>query len=128
MRLPPPSVQVFGSKLEEYKKEFERQQKRLKELRKTGKVGKELDKKDVQSVLGRTGKESRKQIKDFCGAGGSEDEDVALLDEIKHLNMRISFKVGGEIPMPILAVDKVSFAYEGQKLLFKNVDFGLNMV
>jgi len=118
---------VHSSRLEEYKKEFERQQKRLKELRKTGKVGKELDKKDIQTVLGRTGKESRKEMKDFGGAGGSDDEDVALLDEIKHLNMRIHFAVGGEIAMPMLAVDKVSFGYPNQPILFKNVDFGLNM-
>ena len=47
-------------------------------------------------------------------------------------------QVAGEIPMPILAVDAVSFAYKGKPLedgtpgkmgpeLFSDVDFGLNM-
>ena len=40
------SAQVFASKLDEYNKEFERQQKRLKELRRQGKVSKDLGKKD----------------------------------------------------------------------------------
>lgn len=56
-------------------------------------VGKELDKKDVQTVLGRTGKDARKGMKDFGGGGGSDEDDVSLLDEIKHLHMRISFTV-----------------------------------
>ena len=51
-----------------------------------------------------------------------------MLEKIKGLNMNIQFKVAGEIPMPILAVDKVSFGYKGQRTLFSNVDFGLNMV
>ena len=101
---------VHATRLEEYRKEFERQQKRLKELRKTGKVGKELDKKDISTVLGRTGKDARANMKDFGGGGGSDDEDVSLLDEIKHLNMNIRFIVGGEIAMPMLAVDKVCHA------------------
>ena len=48
-------------------------------------------------------------------------------------------QVAGEIPMPILAVDNVSFGYRGKPLedgtpgpmgpeLFSGVDFGLNMV
>ena len=36
-------------------------------------------------------------------------------------------QVGGEIPMPILAVDHVSFNYPGAKTLFTDVDFGINM-
>ena len=47
--------------------------------------------------------------------------------------------MAGEIPMPILAVDNVSFGYRGKPLedgtpgpmgpeLFSGVDFGLNMV
>ena len=50
----------------------------------------------------------------------------------------LSDQVAGEIPMPILAVDAVSFAYKGKPLedgtpgkmgptLFTDVDFGLNM-
>eukprot|EP00965_Chrysotila_dentata_P183904 6072201-Pleurochrysis_carterae.AAC.1 len=36
-------------------------------------------------------------------------------------------QVAGEIAMPILAVDNVSFHYENQEDLFTDVDFGLNM-
>ena len=66
-----------------------------------------------------------------------------MLDEIKGLNMHITFPVAGEIPMPILAVDEVDFRYSIESedpanpdgpplvkpgpLLFTGVDFGLNM-
>jgi len=127
---------VFSSKLEEYNKEFERQQKRLKELRKQGKVSKDLGKKDggadsaaykkqMQQVLGKGSK--GKELAGFSGAGGGSDDEEELLEQIKGTNMHIHFTVAGEIPMPILAVDNVSFNYEKQQTLFTDVDFGLNM-
>ena len=125
---------ALRSRLEEYKKEYERQQKRLKELRKQGKIGKgDLEQKDIATVLGKGGKKGNSEHANFGGAGGEEDdvEQLALLDQIKELNMHISFQVGGEIAMPILAVDRVGFHYEkeGQrgKTLFTDVDFGINM-
>ena len=80
-------------------------------------------------VLGKGGKGSSKDHANFGGAGAAEDdvEQMALLDQIKELNMNITFNVGGEIAMPILAVDNVSFNYPGGKTLFTGVDFGLNM-
>jgi ATP-binding cassette subfamily F protein 1 len=122
---------VHRSRLEEYRKEFERQQKRLKELRKTGKIGKgELEQKEIATVLGKNGSKGGNKEHAAFGGGGDDDDDVeqlALLDQIKELNMHIDFKVGGEIAMPILAVDRVSFNYPGGKTLFTNVDFGINM-
>ena len=57
---------------------------------------------------------------------------------IRH-TLHLAKQVAGEIPMPILAVDNVSFGYRGKPLedgtpgpmgpeLFSGVDFGLNMV
>ena len=127
---------VFASKLDEYKKEYDRQQKRLKDLRKQGKVSKDLGKRDggaeslaekkqMAMVLGKGSK--GKDLGSFAGAGAGSDDEEGLLEQIKHLNMRITFTVAGEIPMPILAVDMVSFNYPGQRTLFRDVDFGLNM-
>ena len=122
---------VHRSRLDEYKKEFERQQKKIKDLRKTGKMGKgEMDQKDIAMVLGKAGKkDNKKDLSTFGGAGGDDDDadQMMLLDELKELHMNIRFQVGGEIPMPILAIDNVSFNYKGGKNLFTNVDFGINM-
>lgn len=141
---------VFASKLEEYQKEVDRQQKRLKQLRKEGKVSKDLGKKDggadsasykkqMQQVLGPKSQKG-KELASFGGGGGSDEEEDGLLEAIKHVNMHITFPVAGEIPMPILAVDMVDFNYvkeeeeeDGTKVkkvmptLFRAVDFGLNM-
>jgi hypothetical protein len=70
---------------------------------------------------------------------GSDDDEEGMLEKIKGVNMNINFQVAGEIPMPILAVDNVSFGYRAKPLedgtpgpmgpeLFSGVDFGLNMV
>jgi hypothetical protein len=87
---------VHKSRLEDYKKEFERQQKKLKDFRKTGKIGKgELEQADIRMVLGKGGKGGNKEMKDFGGSGGAEDdvEQLMLLEELKELRMHISFQV-----------------------------------
>jgi len=122
---------VHRSRLDEYKKEYERQQKKVTELRRSGKLGKgnDFEQKEIAMILGKAGKGGNKDMANFGGGGGEEGDadQLALLDQIKELNMYITFQVGGEIPMPILAVDNVSFKYPKGKLLFEDVDFGINM-
>jgi len=123
---------VHRSRLDDYKKEYERQQKQIVHLRKTGKLSKgaEMEQKEIALVLGKQGMKSHKELAGFGGTSLEDDDQsgqLALLDQIKELNMYISFQVGGEIPMPILAVDNVSFGYKGGKTLFEDVDFGINM-
>ena len=107
-----------------------------------GKVTKEIGKKDggaasdakkkqLELVMGKGGKS--KDHSAFAGGGGSDDEDGGLLEQIKELNMNIKFNVGGEIALPMMAVDRVTFGYppdetgREQPILFRDVDFGLNM-
>mmetsp|Transcript_71037 Transcript_71037/g.118054 ORF Transcript_71037/g.118054 Transcript_71037/m.118054 type:complete len:942 (+) Transcript_71037:67-2892(+) len=139
---------IFKSRLEEYRQEYERQQKRLKELRKQGKASKDLGKKDggadsasykkqMAAVLGKNSK--GKELAGFSGAADGSDAEDEMLEQITDKNMYISFNVAGEIPMPILAVDQVSFGYKKlidgteppqykqMDFLFEQVDFGLNM-
>mmetsp|Transcript_20628 Transcript_20628/g.62966 ORF Transcript_20628/g.62966 Transcript_20628/m.62966 type:complete len:912 (-) Transcript_20628:585-3320(-) len=145
-------AKIFSTRLEEYQAEYTRQQKKIKDLRRQGKVGKDLGKKDggadtvaykkqMAMVLGKASQKQR-ELATFGGAGEDEDEGE-LLEEIKGLNMKITFPVAGEIPMPILAVDDVSFHYvtevedpanpdgppikKAGRTLFSGVDFGLNM-
>jgi len=83
-----------------------------------------------------------------CGAHGPCTACAACLQRSMHARCvlracsapthHLCAQVAGEIPMPILAVDAVSFAYKGKPLedgtpgkmgpeLFSDVDFGLNM-
>ena len=144
---------VFTSKLEEYNAEYTRQQKRFRELRRQGKVSKELGKKDggadtvayrkqMQAVLGKQSQKGR-ELAAFGGSSLGSDDDEEMLEQIKDTNMSIFFPVAGEIAMPILAVDDVSFRYVTEEddpgdpdgpslkkkgpLLFEHVDLGLNM-
>ena len=120
---------VHKQRTEDYQKEYERQQKQLKALKLTAKEKKgELEQSEILKIIGKGGK-GNKELASFAGAGGSEEdaEQHQLLEQLGHTNMHIAFQVGGEIPMPILAVDHVSFNYKGAKTLFTDVDFGLNM-
>jgi len=88
-------AKVFSTRLEEYQAEYTRQQKKLKDLRRQGKVSKELGKKDggadttaykkqMQLVLGKASQKQR-ELAGFGGAGGGDgsDDEQGMLDEIK---------------------------------------------
>ena len=124
-------------------------------------------KKQLAAVLGKNDK--GKEVKAFAGVGSDDDEEGMLEKIKGHnmnINFQVAgaipmrrapvsplylpcasptsplylpHQVAGEIPMPILAVDNVSFGYRGKPLedgtpgpmgpeLFSGVDFGLNMV
>jgi len=56
--------------------------------------------------------QKQKDLAAFGGVGGDDDDgDGEMLADLKNIHMNISFPVAGEIPMPILAVDNVSFHY-----------------
>jgi len=66
------------------------------------------------------------------GKSGKDDDDEdgakeELLQQIRAYIVKLFFTSAGELPMPLLKVENVTFGYEGQEILFKDVDYGINM-
>jgi len=102
-------------------KEYEKQEKRIRELKTSGKSGKQADKK-VKEAL------TRKQAK---GRGKQQEPDDSgpqeLLQRPKEYIVKFKFPEPPPIQPPILGMHNISFGFDGQKPLFVDTEFGIDM-
>jgi len=104
-------------------KDYEKQEKRLKELKASGQSKKKAEGKQKEAL-------TRKQQKNQSKLSKQDDEDTGpteLLERPKEYVVRFRFPDVSSLQPPILGLYNVSFGYEGQGKLFKNVDFGIDM-
>lgn len=122
--------QEFSKYIEDYKKAYDKQEKRLEQLKKSNKVTTNVTK--VDSRENNKVKEQRQLVmkdhkKDKNNNNPDKDpEPEKLLEPIKENKMKIIFTDAGELPSPIVKIDDVAFGYDG-KLLFSNVSFGISL-
>jgi len=110
-------------KRKERVKDYEKQEKRLRELKSSGQSKKKAESKQKEAL-------TRKQMKNQSKLSKNDDEDtgpVELLERPKEYTVRFRFPEVSSLQPPILGLFNVSFGYEGQGQLFKNVDFGIDM-
>lgn len=106
-------------------KEYEKQEKRIKDLKAHGQSKKAAEKKQKENL-------TRKQEKGK-GKGGqkaaNEDDDgpVELLAKPKDYIVKFSFPDPPPLQPPVLGLYNVNFNFPGQKPLFINADFGIDM-
>ncbi|CAH0600678.1 unnamed protein product [Chrysodeixis includens] len=114
---------MYAQKRKEMIKEYEKQEKRLKDLKAHGQSKKQAEKKQKESL-------TRKQEKNRSKAQ-REDEDSAapatLLQRPKEYIVKFSFPDPPPLQPPILGLHNVNFNFPGQKPLFKGVDFGIDL-
>merc|ERR1712029_469387 len=104
-------------------KDYEKQEKRLRELKASGQSKKKAESKQKEAL-------TRKQQKNQSKLSKQDDEDTGpteLLERPKEYVVRFRFPDVSSLQPPILGLYNVSFGYEGQGKLFKNVDFGIDM-
>ena len=90
--------------------------------------------KKIKENLGRTGvqaKQAKSQVKAMQKRkekdGGLDEEEIAMLFAgEKELNFDFR-ECGGGLPSPFLKFNDVSFAYPGRELLYKHLNFGLDL-
>ncbi|XP_066530661.1 ATP-binding cassette sub-family F member 1 isoform X2 [Hoplias malabaricus] len=108
-------------KQKELLKQYEKQEKKLKDLKAGGKSTKQAEKQTKEAL-------TRKQQK---GKKKSQEEESheapELLKRPKEYTVKFTFPDPPPLSPPILGLHSVDFGYEGQKPLFKNVDFGIDM-
>lgn len=92
-------------------KEYDKQQKQLKQLKQSGKSGKQAEKKVKEEKTRRQG----------------EIQQVDLLQKPKEYIVKFKFTQPTELPPPILGLYDVDFGYEDGPLIFKKINFGVDM-
>lgn len=115
---------MYAQKRKEMIKEYEKQEKRLKELKAHGQSKKAAEKKQKEAL-------TRKQEKNRSKSQRDEAEDgappVTLLQRPKEYIVKFSFPDPPPLQPPILGLHNVDFNFPGQKPLFKQVDFGIDL-
>lgn len=113
---------MYVQKQKELQKQYDKQEKKLKELKAGGKSTKQAEKQTKDAL-------TRKQLKGKKKGGQEEEshEATELLKRPKEYTVKFTFPNPPPLSPPILGLHSVDFGYEGQKLLFKNVDFGIDM-
>ncbi|KAM6184018.1 ATP-binding cassette sub-family F member 1 isoform 5-T5 [Erethizon dorsatum] len=102
-------------------KQYEKQEKKLKELKAGGKSTKQAEKQTKEAL-------TRKQQK--CRRKNQDEEAQEapeLLKRPREYTVRFTFPDPPPLSPPVLGLHGVTFGYEGQKPLFKNLDFGIDM-
>uniref|UniRef100_G3VVT0 ATP-binding cassette sub-family F member 1 n=1 Tax=Sarcophilus harrisii TaxID=9305 RepID=G3VVT0_SARHA len=112
---------MYQQKQKELLKQYEKQEKKLKELKAGGKSTKQAEKQTKEAL-------TRKQQK--CRRKNQDEEAQEapeLLKRPKEYTVRFTFPDPPPLSPPVLGLHGVTFGYEGQKALFKNLDFGIDM-
>uniref|UniRef100_A0A2H8TQ80 ATP-binding cassette sub-family F member 1 n=1 Tax=Melanaphis sacchari TaxID=742174 RepID=A0A2H8TQ80_9HEMI len=118
---------MHSQKKKEIIKEYEKQEKRLKEMKQQGQSKKQAEKKQKEVL---TRKQEKNKGKSGKNAGMDDDdnaEPTQLLQKPRDYNVKFSFPDPSPLQPPILGLHNVSFAYPSQKPLFKDVDFGVDL-
>ncbi|XP_059148407.1 ATP-binding cassette sub-family F member 1-like [Physella acuta] len=113
---------MFVQKRKEQLRDYEKQEKKLKDMKASGKSTKQAETKQKEAL-------TRKQEKGRKKQSQFEDEEMKteLLARPKEYVVKFSFPAPAPLNPPILGVYTVTFGYQGQNLLFKDLDFGIDM-
>lgn len=113
---------MYVQKRREMIKEYEKQEKRIKELKAHGQSKKAAEKKQKENL-------TRKQEKNKSKTQKQDDDNgpTELLERPKEYIVKFRFPEPSQLPPPILGLHNCTFAFEGQKPLFINVDFGIDL-
>ncbi|XP_072406268.1 ATP-binding cassette sub-family F member 1 isoform X6 [Chiloscyllium punctatum] len=112
---------MYQQKQKELLKLYEKQEKRLKDLKAGGKSTKQAE-KQTKEALTRKQQKCRKKNQDE-----ESNEAPELLKKPREYTVKFTFPNPPPLSPPILGLHAVDFAYENQKLIFKNLDFGIDM-
>ncbi|XP_055373011.1 ATP-binding cassette sub-family F member 1 [Condylostylus longicornis] len=113
---------MYVQKRKEMIKEYEKQEKRIKEMKAHGQSKKAAEKKQKETL-------TRKQEKGKNKVQKNDDEDgpIELLSKPKDYIVKFRFPEPSQLQPPILGLHDVTFNFEGQKPLFINAEFGIDL-
>ncbi|CAG5042001.1 unnamed protein product [Parnassius apollo] len=115
---------MYAQKRKEMIKEYEKQEKRLKELKAHGQSKKQAEKKQKEALTRKQEKNRSKSQREEADEGAAP---VTLLQRPKEYIVKFNFPDPPPLQPPILGLHNVDFNFPGQKPLFIGVDFGIDL-
>ncbi|XP_013144584.1 PREDICTED: ATP-binding cassette sub-family F member 1 [Papilio polytes] len=115
---------MYAQKRKEMIKEYEKQEKRLKEMKSHGQSKKQAEKKQKEVLTRKQEKNRSKSQREEAEEGAAP---VTLLQRPKEYVVKFNFPDPPPLQPPILGLHNVNFNFSGQKPLFIDVDFGIDL-
>lgn len=113
-------VQMYEQTRKVQDKQYNQQQRELREAKKGGASSKQA----VEKVKGKAAAKDKKGGKKKGAADDADDEPRSLLERPKDYNVKFHFPDPPPLQPPILGLSEVDFGYPGQEPLFKKLDIG----
>jgi len=113
---------MYKQKLREHEKAYDAQEKQIKALKSSGKSGKDAIAQAKVTVNRK--KEKNRSNKEKEEALTSQAE---LLQRPKEYKVKFTIKSPPPLNPPILGLKEATYGYKDQPLLFKGIEFGLDM-
>ena len=110
-------------KRKEQIKDYEKQEKRLKEMKASGQSKKAAEKKQKEAL-------TKKQEKNRANLQKNETEETGpteLMMRPKEYVVKFRFQEPPPLQPPVLGLHNVDFGYDPLRPLFKGVEFGIDM-
>ncbi|XP_055344676.1 ATP-binding cassette sub-family F member 1-like [Paramacrobiotus metropolitanus] len=116
---------MLTQKRAEQQKEYEKQEKKLRELKSSGKSTKQAEEKTKTAL-------AKKQEKSKIGKKKNQEDDEdqgpqELLTRIREYMVKFRFPQPTDLNPPILGAFNVTFGYANQPNIFERLDFGIDM-
>ncbi|CAL8089001.1 unnamed protein product [Calicophoron daubneyi] len=111
---------MLAQRRKEQLREYEKQEKRLKELKQSGMSSKQAVAKNQREALTRKQAKGRQMV-------AQAETPQQLIPKPKEYVVKFHFPNPPPLTPPLLGLYNVTFAYPGQKPLFTNLNFGVDM-
>jgi ATP-binding cassette, subfamily F, member 1 len=109
-------------------KAWEKQEKRLRELKKSGQSKAKAQETVKQNSKRETGARTQKKKNQAIASGTETAENAELITRPKDYTVQIEFSEVAELSRPVMEVNNVSFRYSPKHpVIFEKVDFGIDM-
>jgi len=112
---------MYKQKLAEREKAYEKQERQIKNLKQSGKSSKQAEAQVKRSA----GQKDKSKKGDAVVEGSSKKQE--LLRKPKEYKVKFTIPSPPPLNPPILGLKDVTFGYAHQPLLFKDVNFGIDM-
>lgn len=109
-------------------KAWEKQQKKLKELKRSGQSKAKATENVKKSSKREPGARSKKKQNDAIASGTAAAEQTELIERPKEYQVKLEFSEVAELSRPVMEVNNVHFRYsEKTPVIFDHIDFGIDM-
>jgi len=113
---------MYKQKVREHEKAYEKQEKQIKALKASGKSGKQAEAQAKVTTNRKKEKNLSKREQEDAQTNQAE-----LLQRMKEYKVKFTIKNPPPLNPPVLGLKDAKYGYPNQPLLFKKVDFGLDM-